>query len=120
MAQKLDRTQIVHPWITVCNICSAEAHVSYACNKCIKRYDYCEAHRQLATVEQHVCPPEGVLEARRQIASRGDFAIDRIIIGEQSEKRYFFCGPADAKDGVTLANLRAVWHLIGQVLEDES
>lgn len=102
----------------ICNECSAEAHVSYTCARCALTEHFCERHKSLASAQIHMCDPqEKVNRQRRQIYSRGDFALDMQIVGEQGERRYFLCGPDDAmSSGVTLANLEAVWHLLGEAI----
>ena len=104
----------------VCAECSAEAYIGYTCNRCGTHESFCKGHEALAQLGAHICDPiKKADKTRRQIGRRGDFAIDKQIIGEQDERRYFLCGPDDANQGITLANLEAVWHLLGEVIVDE-
>jgi hypothetical protein len=81
---------------------------------------YVELHR-LHKLAGH-CVSEGPMcRPRAQLAKRGDFAVDKAVTGVQGERRYWLCGPDAANaEGISLDNLRAVWHLIGEVLESEA
>lgn len=100
----------------ICVDCSAEA--VWRCGHCL--YRGCLNH----SIAKHKCPVESGEEVRcprRQLANRGDFAVDKAVVGARGERRYWLCGPDAANEhGITLENLKAVWHLIGDVLEGEA
>jgi len=100
----------------VCADCSAEVHTNAGCVNC---GPLCATHFKAHKLGIDCKTGETAPQARRQIATRGDFQVDMAVTGAQGEKRFFLCGPDDVNQtGITLANLKAVWHLIGEVIEE--
>lgn len=103
----------------ICKVCSAQPYTR--CDNCTHKF--CVGHWERHT--QAVCDSyrgentdTEPATHEREVGRREDFFIVKTVTSHDC--RYKVMAPDGANEtGVTLGNLRALWHLLGEVIEGE-